>query len=490
MRTRSFLLEDLATRIGGKILLEQSLRITGVCDDSRRCRSGDLFVALNGNNSNGIHYIEQALANGAVAVLSQDELALKIPQIVVTNVRIALSKLAAHFFSNPSSELIVVGITGTNGKTTTNWMIYHLLTRLLGSCMRIGTLGNQISGQNARDSSLTTPGALELQSLLAEAVENRTRAAVLEVSSHALSQSRVDDINFDVAVFTNLTQDHLDYHNTLEEYFFAKQHLFELTAAAQKNNRSAVINISDPAGARLASEFSSKLNVLTYGWCEQADIILNSIDLFAFEYGSKTYELPRNFVGKHNIENMAAALGTALILGFSIEQIITAMQNCPQVPGRLELLAGFDIEVIVDYAHTPDALRNALSSLRENCKGTLWAVFGCGGDRDKGKRPLMGEVASTLADKIIVTSDNPRTEDPREIVNDILKGCPAGTAYQVDRKAAIEQAIAQAKSGDMVLIAGKGHEAYQIIGTKRIDFSDQQVAMSALKHSRRYVNNT
>ena len=461
-------------------LAASSIMICGVSDDSRSCRAGDIFVAIPGTRRNGLEHVEQAIKNGAIAVATESAEHFEVPSIIVSDARAALSALAAMFYEQPSRALKIIGITGTNGKTTTNWMIFHLLEALLGRSIRIGTLGVNAAGVMQESGVLTTPGALEIHRILADARQHGIICGVLEASSHALAQRRCDDIEFDIAVFTNLTQDHLDYHHSLEQYFIAKRRLFELLVRSSKLPRYAVINISDPAGKRLHDQFFGQFPIITYGWTRDAMIELSYTQNFLLAYKTSTFTLPDQFIGKHNAENLAAAFAVGVALGFDAKLVIDTLATCPQVPGRLERIAGFDIDVLIDFAHTPDALENVLRSIKAACRQALWVVFGCGGDRDRGKRPQMGAIASRLADHVIVTSDNPRSEDAAAIVEDVLKGCPSGTEFEVDRKVAIERAVSKAAAGDVLLIAGKGHEEYQIIGDQRLPFSDRAVALAAL----------
>ena len=476
-------INSLANLLNGRLSFagDEKVIVTGVTDDSRRCKPGDVFVAIVGSKSNGLEHLAEALDNGAVAVVSQQELSLKVAAIEVSDARRALSTLAATLHDHPSNTLVTIGITGTNGKTTTNWVIYNLLLTAKAKAIRIGTLGVEAAGISMSSDYLTTPGALEVQSLLAAAVRQDIKYAVLEISSHALQQHRCDDLAFDVAVFTNLTQDHLDYHKTFEHYQNAKRKLFELLAASSKPQRCGVINISDPVGAQFYEQFSPRVKLITYGWSKAADVQIVDRGSYELHYDGAAYKLPETFLGKHNAENLAAAFATAIALGLDPATIITALAACPQVPGRLERLGRSELEVLVDFAHTPDALENVLRSLRPACRGKLWVVFGCGGDRDRSKRPKMGAIAARLADQVLITSDNPRTEDAAAIIDEVLAGCSDQQCEtEIDRKVAIEQAILRAAPDDMVLIAGKGHEEYQIIGSERLPFSDRTIAQAAL----------
>jgi UDP-N-acetylmuramoyl-L-alanyl-D-glutamate--2,6-diaminopimelate ligase len=461
-------------------------------------RSGDvvpdaLFVAISGAKLDGHAYIASAAARGAAAAVVQrgkqrpSEVPAEFPLLKVDDTKVALSLLSALRFEKPSQRLQVVGITGTNGKTTSNWLVYHLLNRLSVPCLRIGTLGAAFSGGSSAEGSLTTPDSLELHRLMAEAVARQHRSCVMEVSSHALDQSRADHVLFDVAAFTNLTRDHLDYHGSMERYFAAKKQLFKLLAESPKAARVAVIGIDDPYGAELALGLKNdkRIETLTFGFESSADLSISdyrehlSGSAMRFRFRGESLQLNSAFIGRHNAHNLATAFACVVGLGVAPKLVAEHLSSLPQVPGRLERVRDADPAVYVDYAHTPDALEKALASLKAITPGKLWAVFGCGGDRDGGKRPLMADVAASLADRVVVTSDNPRTENPEAIIAEILGGksgpvIKSSGIVEADRRSAIQASLKAAGQGDVVLIAGKGHEDYQIIGTTKHHFSDQE----------------
>lgn len=451
---------------------------------------GSLFVAIPGFKVDGHVFIDRAFERGAVGCVVENGAALQgRPGIVVESSRRAMSALAAAIQGDPSAALKVVGITGTNGKTTTNWIVYHVLNQLAGGCLRVGTLGSELLGRERIEGSLTSPDAMTLQELMAKAVSAGASSCVMEVSSHALDQLRVEDVKFDVAVFTNLTRDHLDYHKTFEAYFLAKKRLFELLAGGAKKTKAAVVNVDDPHGlALVAFAREAGLHDASFGSSEEAAFRFSSVrETLAgmeFEIAGReqgvTWQVQAPFIGLHNAENLAAAFASCVALGLGPAKVARALRAVPQVPGRLERVGSGTKRVFVDYAHTPDALERAIKTVKASTEGKLWVLFGCGGDRDKGKRPLMGNVAAQLADRVVVTSDNPRTEDPASIIADILSGGIKPALVQADRRAAIVQAIEQAGPNDTLLIAGKGHEDYQIIGTEKFPFSDQEIARGAL----------
>ncbi|RIL08305.1 MAG: UDP-N-acetylmuramoyl-L-alanyl-D-glutamate--2,6-diaminopimelate ligase [Proteobacteria bacterium] len=493
MQNRS--LSELAKLVGGTPHnLSDELAISALTCDSRKVVQGALFIAVQGSTRDGHRFIDQAFENGAAACMVQDRAAAGThPCIVVESTAQALSRLAAHLEGDPSADLFTVGITGTNGKTTTNWLIWSMLNQLGYPCIRIGTLGMYYSNDLQVESTLTTPDPIELQVYLRRAKDAGARAAVLEVSSHALAQSRVDDVRFDIGIFTNLSRDHLDYHGDMQTYLGAKLRLFDLIFRNQKEAGGAIINIDAP----YAQEFllhcrKLGVKVISLGKDPNSELKISSFlqsggnSCLEVEYRNEKYAVHTSFLGEHNAYNLISALAVGISLGYSPNQVSESLACVKPVPGRLEQVGDETLSILVDYAHTPDALENVLSSLRSAGSGRLWVVFGCGGDRDRGKRPQMAEIALRLADRVVVTSDNPRTEDPRAIIADILD-CEAGPAIQkggiieLDRRKAIFMAVSQAAPGDTVLIAGKGHEDYQIIGEKKIHFSDQEEARKALK---------
>ena len=467
----------------------QGLGITGIQYDSRKIELGNLFVAIKGFNSDGHEYIQQALENGAIAVIIEDEkyCSLEYPWILVEDSRVALAEISAAFYQNPSEKLKLVGVTGTNGKTTTTNLIAQILEHMGHKVGVIGTLGNRI-GDKFTEGSRTTPEALDLQRLFAQMVEEKVEYAIMEVSSHALDLHRVDKCHFDVAVFTNLTQDHLDYHKTMEEYCKAKTQLFIMMdkSAFKGVAKTAVINIDDA----WANHFlvSSGGALATYGIEKEASWKAEDIEIKAdgvsYSIDGMRVDLPLS--GKFNIYNSLAAMAAANALGVAVEDCIKALSDSHGVAGRFQRVkTDKDLTVIIDYAHTPDGLENVITTAKEIAQGRVITVFGCGGDRDRTKRPIMGQIAAKLSDYCFVTSDNPRTEDPEKIIADILPGVEkymAPNRYKVrpDRHQAIVEAVKMARKGDIVLIAGKGHEDYQEINGVKHHFNDYEVALEAL----------
>lgn len=488
-----FAANEIAHAIGGTVCngageLSVSSHLSA---SSRDVSLGGLFVAIRGNAADGHSFLADAFDKGcAIAVVEDRDALFGKPGIVVRNSRLALSALAALFHEDPSSRMKVVGITGTNGKTTTNWILYHLLNSIAGGALRIGTLGTEYLGRSAQEGSLTSPDPISLHAVMREAERAGARACVMEASSHALDQARVEDVKFDVGVFTNLTRDHLDYHKTFEHYFAAKSHLFELLQSDKKGTKAAVINIDDPYGAQLWERTRQMgLSDWSFGRDARARFSLRDVSETPATMIITIYDreargelhISAPFIGPHNAENVVAAFASAVALGLPSEAVIDGLAKTPQVPGRLERVGDKGPRVFVDYAHTPDALERVLHAVRVSTEGRLWCVFGCGGDRDKGKRPEMGRIAAEGADHVVVTSDNPRTEEPQAILNDILASGIAPTIVEVDRASAIQRAIKEAAPQDTVVIAGKGHEDYQIIGTTKVHFSDQEVARKALE---------
>jgi UDP-N-acetylmuramoyl-L-alanyl-D-glutamate--2,6-diaminopimelate ligase len=468
--------------------------VTGIAYDSRRVDRGNVFVALPGLKADGAEFAQQAIERGAVAVVSERPAPSAVPVawVVVGDARLALAVLAAAFYRHPSAEMQVVGITGTNGKTTTAYLVASILDAAGISCGILGTVGYRI-GDQMREATRTTPEAPEVQSLLREMVDRGSGACAMEVSSHALALRRVDDIRFAAAVFTNLTRDHLDFHDDMEAYFQAKQRLFEMLPP----DAPGVINLDDPRGAAL-SEMAGR--PVTYAVNRPADVTPGPLS-FSLEGLTFDIRTPRGalhvrsaLVGRPNVYNILAAVSTATSLGLSFEAIERGVGALRGVPGRFQLVSSpkDEVTVIVDYAHTDDALRNLLETTRPLARGRLITVFGCGGDRDRTKRPLMGAVAGRLSDLILITSDNPRNEDPRRIIEEIQRGITADTRRDsrqrlltiVDRREAISKAIELARPGDLVLVAGKGHEKYQVIGSQVLPFDDVAVVAEALVRRR------
>jgi UDP-N-acetylmuramoyl-L-alanyl-D-glutamate--2,6-diaminopimelate ligase len=471
-----------------KISGDRQRTVTSIEIDSHAVRPGSLFVAMRGSQTDGHRYIPDAIASGARAVVVEagyptaDHAGATLVQVHDT--RRALSALAAAFYGDPSQALDVIGITGTNGKTTVSRMVAAIVNEAGVPCGVIGTVGAEFGNQKWRLRN-TTPLPPELHGLLAQMRDAGARAVAMEVSSHALALERVEDVAFRIAVLTNVTRDHLDFHETLEAYAAAKRRLFDLAPVS-------VINADDGFGAQWSEELSRQgRDVISYGEryatvYDPTDIVIEAsgskftvTNLIAQTWNTQRYEL--NLPGRFNIWNAVAAIAVAEQLGIESSTIARGLAALERVPGRMEHLSANGIDVVIDYAHTPDALENALRSLRETAKGALAVVFGCGGDRDRGKRPEMGAVAARLADRIYLTNDNPRSEDPRAIVAAVAAGIGSRDhVVELDRRLAIERAIAEARPGDVVLVAGKGHEAYQIVGDRVLPFDDVAVAREAL----------
>ncbi|WP_051654246.1 UDP-N-acetylmuramoyl-L-alanyl-D-glutamate--2,6-diaminopimelate ligase [Persephonella sp. KM09-Lau-8] len=458
-------------------------------NNSRNVKEGSVFFAIKGTTADGHKFISDAIKKGATTIVVQDKniaqsLKNEYPQIniiLVENTRITQAETARKFYGYPDKKLKIIGITGTNGKTTTSHIIAQFLEAYGKKTGIIGTTGYKI-GDKVISEGRTTPDAIQWFSLLDRFRKEGAEFVVAEISSHALDQYRVYGTEFDAAVFTNLSHDHLDYHKTLEEYFLAKRRLFEQLSP----EKPAVINADDNHGKRLIKEFP---NTVSYGKNPQADLKIldykqcQSQTCIDFEYKGKRFSIKTSLLGDFNVYNMAAALLTLIKLGMPIEFFIEKALSIKPVRGRFEVVEENGIKVIIDYAHTPDALENVLKSINKIKEKRVITVFGAGGDRDREKRPLMGKVAQRLSDIVIITSDNPRSEDPMDIIRDIKTGLTSekNIFVEIDREKAIEKAINMAEKGDIILIAGKGHETYQIIGNKTVHFDDKEVAEKYLK---------
>lgn len=471
--------------------------VTSLTDDSRAVKPGSVFVAIQGERVDGHAFVGKAVEAGAAALVLQKGLnvtaAPAIPVVRVDDSRRVLGVLAGRFYREPASRLCMVGVTGTNGKTTVTYLCKGVLETAGRRVGLIGTVAYQI-GDERLPAAHTTPGAVELQALLARMVDAGMNAAVMEVSSHALAMDRTTGCEFDVAIFTNLTQDHLDFHADMDGYFQAKLRLFaDLDPAGRKlRPKRAIVNIDDARGARVCE--ASRVPVWTYAIQKPADIRAEDVRLalsgtrFTAATPHGRFPVESRLVGEHNVYNILAAIGVGLHEGLSPEIIQRGIASVVNVPGRFERVeAGQDFTVVVDYAHTDDALLRLLTAAQALKTGRVITVFGCGGDRDRGKRPKMGRVAARLSDVVFLTSDNPRSENPAAILREIEVGVREALTekrirYEViaDRRAAIEAAVREAKSGDTVLIAGKGHEDYQIVGATRLHFDDREVARAAL----------
>jgi len=483
-------LADLIQRLNTKSIVGLVDReVTGVRYDSRRVTAGNLFVAVRGDVFDGHSFIEQAVDKGAIAVVGeQAALSKRATVIVVPDSREALAQLASTFFGHPSGKLKMIGVTGTNGKSTTAFLIKHLLELASQSTGLIGTIQYEI-GERRLPASRTTPESLDLQELLSQCVEAGCRNVVIEVSSHALSQGRSNEIEFAVGVFTNLTRDHLDFHRGMKDYFEAKARLFESLRQSPREDRKAVINVDDPYGQQLVGRFGKDLSIITYGMGARADFRASDFKVemngtsYRLDAKDKSYLVRLPLIGRFNIYNSLAALAAVRAAGLDVRTAVQALAKAPQIPGRLEAVpAKRKFQVFVDYAHTDDALLNVVKTCRDLNPNRLILVFGCGGNRDKTKRPLMGAVADQYADYAFITSDNPRKEDPEAIIRDVETGFKHQNYEKiVDRKEAITRAIAMAQPRDIVLIAGKGHEKYQEFSDHIVPFDDVEIAGRALE---------
>lgn len=485
-----------------KILGKENVFITDIVQNSKQVTQNSLFVCVTGLHVDGHQYIKEAVAKGAVAILSDKNekelepfLSLGLTILSVKNLDDALKKIVPAFFDYPSQSMRMIGVTGTNGKTTTTYFIKAILEKAGYRVGLIGTIQNQIAQKNFPAQN-TTPNIVDLQRFLAKMVEENVSHVVMEVSSHALALDRVAGCEFDTAVFTNLTQDHLDFHKTMENYCQAKELLFKSLLHGVKPKKTAVINLDDPSGKNMLAcvKDFDLCDVITYGM-HQENLMLKGLDAnihstgmsFAVQgqFGRINIQLP--MTGDFNIYNALAAIGATMNEDkVSMQLIAETLKNFPGVSGRFELVdCGQPFAVIVDYAHTPDGLENILLTAKKFTRGRIITVFGCGGDRDRTKRPIMGRLAAELSDVVLLTSDNPRTEDPEKILDDVAVGVLekiGNKPYEkiADRHEAIFVAIAMAKPDDTVIIAGKGHENYQILGTEKIHFDDKEVAREAL----------
>ena len=481
---------EIVSRIG-----DLAIPITGITDDSRRVTPGTLFVAVKGERVDGHRFVEQVVRDGAAAVVIQGEPGgIDAPHVRVADSRRALGFLGAAYYGNPSAKLRMIGVTGTNGKTTITYLCRAVLESAGCRAGLIGTVAYEI-GSERIPAAHTTPGALDLQQLLGRMLDAQLDSVVMEVSSHALALDRTVGCEYDVAVFTNLTQDHLDFHRDMDEYFSAKLRLFTGLNDRGKKPRTkrAILNLDDPRGAQIRQVVS--VPVWTYGLTMEADIRAEDVQLsvsgttFSLVTPIGRARVQSRLVGEHNIYNTLAAIGVGLHEGIPLDTVCRGVASVRNVPGRFERVeAGQDFAVVVDYAHTEDALVRLLAAAQRLKTGRIITVFGCGGDRDRTKRPKMGRAAVEASDIVVLTSDNPRTEDPDAILRDVEAGIKDAlprvphVRYRMiaDRREAIYAAVREARTGDMVLIAGKGHEDYQIVGTTKHHFDDREVATAAI----------
>ncbi len=468
----------LASELFGSEWLSENddIEITGVAYDSRNVLPGNIFVCVKGFETDGHKFAESAEKNGAAIIVAQDKIDVSVPVRYVDNSRRAIAEIACRYYGDPSKKFHLIGVTGTNGKTTITYLIKSIIE---AAGKRIGVIGtNQnIIGDKVlltQTTTPTTPNALELQQLFDDMAECGAEYVVMEVSSHALELDRVYGCRFDVGVFTNLTRDHLDFHKTMENYERAKAKLFDISD-------KGVVNADDAAGRRIASE--KDCDILSVGLSPECDLRAENIRIsasgtdFDAVYGGKTYPVHIVIPGKFSVYNAICAMGAALQLGIDMDTIVKGLADAPGVTGRVEVVpTDTDYTVIIDYAHTPDGLENIISTVKEFAEGDVIVLFGCGGDRDDSKRAVMGEIAGRLSDFSIITSDNPRTEDPIAIINQIEEGMRRTKGrYTViaDRREAIGYALDNAKAGDVIILAGKGQETYQIIGREKRDFDER-----------------
>ncbi|HEX6922620.1 MAG TPA: UDP-N-acetylmuramoyl-L-alanyl-D-glutamate--2,6-diaminopimelate ligase [Bacillales bacterium] len=465
--------------------------VSSVETDSRKIGPGSLFVCIKGNNFDGHEFVAQVVESGAVAVIADHDVKTSVPVVIVPDTRRASAVLADAFYGQPTKQLHLVGVTGTNGKTTTTHLVEKIFADSGQKTGLIGTIGMKIAGQplTLESTTPTTPEAITLQQGFSQMVSEKVDTAVMEVSSHALDMGRVNGCDFNVAVFTNLSQDHLEYHSTMEDYFRAKSLLFSQLGNTYDRNRIkvAVINADDERADDLKKVTAAQ--VVTYGVNNKADIRAEQVSLsekgtrflLCSPYGRTDIEMP--LIGLFNVYNALGAATASLLSGISLSEVKASLEEASGVPGRFEVVdEGQSFTVIVDYAHTPDSLENVLTTVRQFAKGRIFVVVGCGGDRDRSKRPIMAQMAVKYADVSVFTSDNPRSEEPQAIIRDMEDGVKGESFVSIpDRAEAIQYAVSEAKSEDIVVVAGKGHETYQILGDRVIDFDDREAARTAIR---------
>ncbi|OGI06659.1 MAG: UDP-N-acetylmuramoyl-L-alanyl-D-glutamate--2,6-diaminopimelate ligase [Candidatus Melainabacteria bacterium RIFCSPLOWO2_02_FULL_35_15] len=473
--------------------IEDNSVITGISYDSRKVKESDIFICLIGEKTDGHNYIKKAEAKGAKVILAQKKVNSNLPVIYVQNTQSSIAKLANLFYKEPSKKIKIIGVTGTNGKTTTTHLVQHIFEKNNLKTAVIGTLGTRENiNSNYYDAKHTTPQASDLQKQLSNLVEKDFSHLAMEVSSHALSLHRADECNFVSAVLTNITQDHLDFHLTMNEYWRAKRKLFEMLNLSFWKNKYAIINKDDVLFEEFARVLNKDIKLFSYGVKNKSDFQAKDISFqpgglsFTLSSPKREHKVKSRLNGMFNVYNLLAAISVSYGEGIEINKIIDAVSDAKEVPGRFQIIQNEDSPLcIVDYAHTPDGLENILTAARLMTPRDrkLICVFGCGGDRDPTKRPKMGKIAEDLSDIVIVTSDNPRSEDPKQIISDILSGIKntSNIIVETDRKAAIETAVKKANKNDVIVIAGKGHEDYQILKDKTIHFDDREVVMKLLQ---------
>jgi UDP-N-acetylmuramoyl-L-alanyl-D-glutamate--2,6-diaminopimelate ligase len=451
--------------------------VTDLAYDARDAGPGSLYFCIPGSRADGHDFAREAVANGAAALVVQRALDLPVPQLVVGDARRAMPVAADEFFGRPTEQLEVAGVTGTNGKTTTAFLLYAILAAAGRRPGLLGTIESRIGGER-RPAIRTTPEAIDLQRTFREMLDAGDRSAAVEATSHGSELGRLDRVRFSALVFTNLTQDHLDFHGTLERYFEAKRRLFT------EAHPPAAVNVGDEHGRRLAEELRGHTELLTFGLADDAELRPEELELGprGARFRTGGIELETRLRGRFNVENILGGVAAARLLGIDDDAIAYGVKELRGVPGRFEAVdEGQPFAVLVDYAHTPDSLENVLRTARDLAQNRVICVFGCGGDRDRGKRPLMGRIATELADVAIVTSDNPRSEEPEAIIAEILEGAGSEAEVEPDRREAIARAVATADEGDVVVIAGKGHEQGQQFADRTIPFDDREVASEALR---------
>ncbi|MBN1897912.1 MAG: UDP-N-acetylmuramoyl-L-alanyl-D-glutamate--2,6-diaminopimelate ligase [Spirochaetes bacterium] len=491
-------LKDLAEHLDLTIPEQfQSVPVKGIAYNSREIKKDFMFVAIKGFQSDGHLFLEEAIKKDASAVVVEDPFkdhevltfAKNMPVIHTPDNRVFLSRASSYFYNDPSLKLDLIGITGTNGKTTTSLLLEHIFQTGKMKTGLIGTIHYKIKGKKY-PAPTTTPESLDLHRLLDSMVKQHIQFVPIEVSSHALKLRRVDDCHFKAAIFTNLTEDHFDFHKNYSDYFRSKRKLFGIMEKSLKKPVIGIINIDDRWGRKIHRRYKRKMNIVTYGIKKKADFRALDIQMsirgmeFKIRFNSHLVSVRSSLVGFFNIYNILAAFACAKCLKIKIDDIVRALGTFPHPEGRMEIIKSKQFLVGIDYAHTDDALHNVLSSLRTLVPGRIITIFGCGGDRDRKKRPLMGKVAARFSDVVILTSDNPRTENPEIILDQIEKGIfkVRRNHYHrfLDRRQAIQKGISMARQGDFILVAGKGHEDYQIIGKKKIPFSDRKVVKEIL----------
>ena len=471
-----------------------NIEISGISYNSKTVQKGDIFVCLVGEHSDGHNFVADAVQKGASAIVAQKEINISnVPVIIVKDTQYTLSQIACVFYDFPSEKLRLIGITGTNGKTTVTHLVENIFEHAGIKCGLIGTLGQRFSSEEGyKEAKHTTPQAPELQQTFKKMLDNNIEHVAMEVSSHALEQHRVGCTRFSAAALTNLTQDHLDYHITMDNYFKAKSKLFISLKKREGENNYAVINTDDQSAEKFISIIPDGIRILTYGINKEADIMASNIDftvngaIFDCKTPAGNVKINLQMTGLFSIYNALAALAIGIGENIDINTCIKALETTKSVAGRFEVVEREPL-IIVDYAHTPDGLSNVLEAAKKIVpeNGKLICVFGCGGDRDATKRPKMGKIAEDLADIVIITSDNPRSEDPQQIITDILTGIKSlnsqKISVEIDRRSAIEQAISHSNKNDVIVIAGKGHEDYQILKDKTIHFDDREEARIAFE---------